>query len=382
MIDAQLNDPKRSRPKATLAACLAIGSALTSAVLISSASAQDGLAGKADPEPLAMASAADPNNPAGAPVPSVYVPAEKATEGGIEVGTSDGTRVFGGRPAAEGAYPWQVALMTAAGLDQNDPDSRFNAQFCGATLLTREWVLTAAHCLMDREGNRTAPADTLVLTGTTDLREGGDFREIAEIVIHEGYDPILIENDIALIRLTQPIGQSAGPVGAIRIATSADQVREGSALLVGWGRTEEGTFPFELLETDLDLVSNEVCNTGLRSLFEDELAQMIVRLGGGNRVPEDAMQQAYDLLVNSQGNAVPDTQLCAGVASGERSSCNGDSGGPLLLRNADGRLVQVGIVSWGRVPLSADGSCGHQNLYTSYTRIPSYFDWISRHVQR
>ncbi len=382
MIDALLHCPVRPRRKATLASTLAIGCALTCGLLVSVASAQEGHAGKADPEPLVMASAADPNNPAGTPVPSVYVPAAKATDGGIEVGTSDGTRVFGGRPAAEGVYPWQVALMTADGLDQNDPDSRFNAQFCGATLLTREWILTAAHCLMDREGNRTAPADTLVLTGTTDLRQGGDFREIAEIVIHEAYDPTLVENDIALIRLTQPIEQSSGPVGAIRIATSAEQVREGSALLVGWGRTEEGTFPFQLLETDLDLVSNEVCNAGLRSLFEDELAQMIGRLGGGNRVPEEAMQQAYDLLVNSQGNAVPDTQLCAGVASGERSSCNGDSGGPLMLRDAEGRLVQVGIVSWGRVPLAADGSCGHQNLYTSYTRIPSYFDWISRHVTR
>ncbi|MEM7566721.1 MAG: serine protease [Pseudomonadota bacterium] len=366
---------KRYWKGTTIAATLAFGGCL--ALGLADAIAQ----GKENPAPLVMASAEDPNNPSETLVPAAYVPSQKSEDGGIEAGSSDGTRVFGGRPAAEGAYPWQAALMMGQ-VDPNDPEARFNAQFCGGTLLTREWVLTAAHCVFDGDGNRLQPGAFQILTGTTDLRQGGDFREVGQVIVHEAYDPVLLENDIALVRLSQSIGNSSGPVGAIRIARSPQEVREGSALLIGWGRTEDGSFPYDLLETDLDLVANEVCNRGLQSLYEDELAMMLERLGGSNRVPEAARRQAYDILVGSGFQAVPETQLCAGVASGERSSCNGDSGGPLMVRDAEGRLVQVGIVSWGRVPLTADGSCGHANLYTSYTRIPSYFDWIASHVQR
>ena len=47
--------------------------------------------------------------------------------------------IIGGSPVAESAaWPWQVRL-----LDSHDPQSGF----CGGSLISNQWVLTAAHCV-------------------------------------------------------------------------------------------------------------------------------------------------------------------------------------------------------------------------------------------
>ena len=43
-------------------------------------------------------------------------------------------RITGGSTAARGQFPWQVALIIDSG------------SFCGGSLISDRWVLTAAHC--------------------------------------------------------------------------------------------------------------------------------------------------------------------------------------------------------------------------------------------
>lgn len=43
-------------------------------------------------------------------------------------------RIVGGTNSAEGAWPWQVALLFKG------------RQYCAGALVTPEWVVTAAHC--------------------------------------------------------------------------------------------------------------------------------------------------------------------------------------------------------------------------------------------
>src|SRR5258705_528540 len=62
------------------------------------------------------------------------------------------------------------------------------------------------------------------------------------------------------------------------------------------------------------------------------------------------------------GEFFPQTMVCAGELYGTKDSCSGDSGGPLMVPDAQGTLVQAGTVSWGF-------ACGVPTQYGVYGRI-------------
>jgi secreted trypsin-like serine protease len=70
----------------------------------------------------------------------------------------------------------------------------------------------------------------------------------------------------------------------------------------------------------------------------------------------------------------PDSQLCAGFASGGADACFGSGGGPLVVFDKEDRKIEIGIVSWG-----GRGGCGAPGEYGVYTRVSSYIDWI-KHI--
>ncbi len=289
------------------------------------------------------------------------------------------SRIFGGRPAQEGAWPWQVSLHDAPRLDGTS-DGLFQSQFCGGTLIARQWILTAAHCVVGEDGRALPPEALMIRSGSVDL-DRGDLRAVARVIPHERYDPVVIENDIALLQLAQPISESSGPVGAISVATSGAALPTGPAVVVGWGMMEEGKFPASLMETDIDIVSNDTCNRGMAEQTKRDMGSFLLGMGATNRIPEDALEQAFSILVQNLGPSLTENMICAGVPSGERTSCNGDSGGPLMVQDPSGSWLQVGIVSWGREPLDASQRCAHQDLFSVYTRVGNYFDWIASYVR-
>ena len=50
----------------------------------------------------------------------------------------DSKRIVGGQMSEEGRWPWMAALM------------KWDQQFCGGSLISDRWVLTAAHCIQPR----------------------------------------------------------------------------------------------------------------------------------------------------------------------------------------------------------------------------------------
>lgn len=297
-----------------------------------------------------------------------------AREAGEQIAAdSEGARVFGGRPAREGAWPAIVSLHSAD-IPDYSRESLFRSQFCGGTVITNQWVLTAAHCVVSDEGDVSAP-DSVLIRGHSNILDSGVLYEAEGIYAHAGYDRRTVDNDIALIKLSQPV-QADGRIDTIPLITANSATPEGPAVVAGWGMMENERFPSALMETDIRVVTNSTCNRGMAEQTKREIGGFLLSMGRANRIPMEVLNEAYGRLIANLGPALTGNMICAGVPTGRQTSCNGDSGGPLMMQAANGEWLQVGIVSWGREPLGADSSCGHQDLYAVYTRVSNYLGWI------
>ncbi len=238
-----------------------------------------------------------------------------------------GPQIVGGQPADQGEYPWQAMLL--------DKDGRFA---CAGVLIQPSWILTAGHCVTN---NRVA---TVVLGAYQRAVSDESSRQsisVAQIVHHADYNNGTMDNDIALIQLSQPAILNES-VAMISIVTPADKtlITAGTiAVVTGWGTTSEGgTLAAELQEVALPIVNRAACT------------------------------QVYgtDLTVNL---------FCAGVTSGGKDSCQGDSGGPLIVPDSDSEQgwKVAGIVSSGN-------GCARVGYYGLYTKIINYHAWIMQQI--
>ncbi len=312
--------------------------------------------------------------------PSVmfYMQEQRARAKPIDSDTA--SRIYGGRAAQDGAWPWQVALMAKVPRQEGDTEDKFY-QFCGGSIIARQWILTAAHCVMDQDNRQTDAATIFVASGSTKLFYG-DFRTVAAVFAHEAYNPVLIDNDVALLKLAEPIGASNGPVGAVAVLPAGSAPPQGAAVVTGWGLIDGDKSTDALMETDIDIVPNATCNRGMAEQLKRDMGSFLLGMGQASQIPMDKLQEAFTILSDNMGDRLSDNMICAGVASGTKTSCKGDSGGPLMVRQADGRWLQVGVVSWGQAPLGATQQCGHPELYAVYTRVSNYFDWINTKIRQ
>jgi trypsin len=231
----------------------------------------------------------------------------------------DNRRVVGGVDAKITEHPWQVAI-----------DFPAIGGLCGGSLIQDRWVLTAAHCFP----GKTDPNSIRVKANASNYRVGGTWTQVEKIVVHEAYDKISQENDLALLKLKTTTAGDIIPLAEPTQALKACQALE----VTGWGRTSDGGQVSQtLLKGDILYIENDACNA----------------------------PRAYHGQVKAG-------MMCAGFRDGGVDACQGDSGGPLVLRGDDGPVL-VGMVSWGE-------GCAEKLRYGVYTRVMAYRDWIARTI--
>ncbi|MBX9759309.1 MAG: serine protease [Beijerinckiaceae bacterium] len=285
-------------------------------------------------------------------------------------------KIVGGTKAAPGAYPFQVALLRV----RRNQDGSFTpvAQFCGGTLVTGRWVLTAAHCLAQGDKGKissiTSPRDIAIMVGSTNLLGKADRILVRRVVTHPRYVPGTSVNDIALLELERaPLSDSgAEKVTVVTRDTEAETLPVNAELtIIGWGMTEAKRSSMDLLETTVSAVDRNACNRVLTTarLEAGDLDKALSDLSFVFNLSQTSRKSLEQSIIQYGGTVTPQ-MICAGASVDGRDTCPGDSGGPILRRLPNGKIVQVGIVSFGI------GQCGVAALPGVYTRLALYTDWM------
>ncbi|KAM7354830.1 seminase-like [Cochliomyia hominivorax] len=223
----------------------------------------------------------------------------------VNLNHSSDPRIVGGVETTISQVPYLINL-------------RQNGQFiCGGSLITPKCVLTAAHCV---SGN---PASSLIINaGTSKLSVPGIQRQVEKTFVSSLYSPLTLDMDVAILKLTEPLrGQN---IATIPLCSQRPGNNE-YVRISGWGITSETN----------QLPPNQVRTVNVRVISKANCSKSYAG-------------KAY----------ISSTMFCASVP-GQRDSCSGDSGGPVVY---NGQVC--GIVSWGF-------GCGREEFPGVYTNVAS-----------
>ncbi|XP_043562363.1 prothrombin [Chiloscyllium plagiosum] len=277
---------------------------------------------------------------------ALYERINKEDGGEKEMLASIKGRIVHGSNAEVGSAPWQVMLFR----------KRPQQMLCGGSLVSDQWVITAAHCVLYPPWDKNFTENDVVVRLGKHKRAGYETDTekvvaIDKIIVHRNYEwQTNLNRDIALLHLKKPIvfTQYISPVCLpTKELTRRLLQKQHLGRITGWGNLQE---TFVNTATSLP-----------------EVLQMI-------QLPIIS-QQHCTLSTSIQ---VTKNMFCAGFppgASQRGDACEGDSGGPFVMKNPNNRRwYLMGIVSWGE-------GCDRDGKYGFYTHVFRFRKWLEKAIQ-
>ncbi|XP_068603344.1 trypsin-like isoform X2 [Brachionichthys hirsutus] len=227
---------------------------------------------------------------------------------GAACAAAEDHKVVGGYECPMHSVPYQVSLNAGY-------------HFCGGSLISSQWVLSAAHCFSGAVQVRLGEHDLAAAEGTE------QWISASKLIRHHQFNSFSMDNDVMLIKLRSPATLN-GYVQPVALPSRCPVANE-DCLVTGWGNTSaNGSYPDRLQCLRQPIIDDWLCRYAYVTYFTDNM-------------------------------------VCAGFMAGGASSCQGDSGGPLV---CNGQLQ--GVVSWGY-------DCAMAQRPSVYVRVCRYSSWIS-----
>lgn len=255
-------------------------------------------------------------------------------------------RITSGDVAGLGEFPWSTLLI-------NEKQRGRDALFCGGVLISKLYVVTAAHCVKDlhqrwisvRLGEHAIDTE-IDCIGTTCNEPPLDV-PVEELISHPKFNSTTFENDIALLRLANPVNFT-NYIKPLCLPSNQNTDTSGIVFdFAGWGQTAQNA-------------------------PKSNVKQKITLRG----VTYDYCRAKYN--ETNPPRQIYDSQLCA-LGEFGRDSCRGDSGNALVGYVAPkGEIPHyylAGISSYGVNKCGTDGWPG------VYTRVTKYVDWIKENLK-
>ncbi|NWU10297.1 PAMR1 protease, partial [Cephalopterus ornatus] len=259
-------------------------------------------------------------------------------------------------------WPWQAAIYrTANGVKENSLRKGAWILICSGALVNERTVVVAAHCVTDL--GKTIVLKTAELKVVLGKFYRDDDRDektiqnlrIAAIIVHPNYDPILLDSDIAIIKLLDKarISSRVQPIclsSTNDLTTSTEDLK---IMVTGWK------------------VLSDIKDPGYKN--------DTIRMGAVQMVDSLLCEQQYE--DNGIQVIITDSMFCAKQDHTAFSNiCPAETGGIAAITlpekaSSELRWHLMGLVSWGY-----DKTCS-LGLYSGYTKALPFKDWIERNMK-